>query len=144
MVTPLYSGGYLPVIIIILPYGRRLHPLRGQLPRWAMIRLVLHSRVSCDLVLEHDVVVSPTTPMIIIVGIYVCVVYSWFLLYSVDAVVYLADAKEIHIGCNRCVVWSCCKCEYMRHFYSRKQFKTTGIQSCIFRNPPFLPLMVSE
>ena len=72
MVTPLYSGGYLLPIIIILSYGWCLLPLRGHLPRWAMIRLVLHCRVSCNLVLEHDVVVS-TTPMIIMVGIYVCV-----------------------------------------------------------------------
>ena len=78
MVTPLYNGGYLPPIIIILPYGRFLHPLRGQLPQWAMIRLILHSRVSCDLVLEHDVVVSATTPMIIMVGIGVCGLFMVF------------------------------------------------------------------
>ena len=52
MVTLLYSGGYLPVITIILPYVRRLLPLRSHLPRCAMIRLVLHCRV-----LEHDDVV---------------------------------------------------------------------------------------
>ena len=84
MVTPLYSGGYLPVIIIILPYGRRLLPLRGHLPRWAMIRLVLHRKVSCDLVLEHDVVVSATTQMMIMVGMCVCVwsIYGFYYIFS--------------------------------------------------------------
>ena len=42
---PLYSGGYLPVVIIILPYGRLLLPLRGPLPWCAMIRLILQSKV---------------------------------------------------------------------------------------------------